>query len=170
MKCLLASIEDCKRLNIPTVVAHLSYSESPPPNDVGLGRTKQIVEMAEQSNVNVAFENTGANAHIHHIFNNIKSERLGFCFDSGHQNLVKTNIDCLKEFGNRLMAMHLNDNDGNNDAHLLPFEGTVDWDKITQQLKYIQYKGAIAFEVDSNKYDYTPEEFLKKRITEQKNL
>ena len=156
MECLLTCVEDCKKYNIPTVVAHISYHNTPPPNNIGIQRFKRIAKKAEQNNINIALENTGTAEHIHYIFNNIPSEKLGFCFDSGHQ-VFTPDIDFLELFGNRLMAMHLNDNDGKEDLHLLPFDGIVDWKKTTHQLKCIQYKGAIAFEVSEDKY--TPETF-----------
>lgn len=167
---LLASIEDCKIYGIPTMVVHICYSNTPPPGITGFQRLNRITDKAEQNNINIAFENTGATEHIHYIFNNIPPEKLGFCFDSGHQNLMNSNIDCLEEFGSRLMALHLNDNDGNGDMHLLPFDGTVDWNKVTQHLKSIQYEGALAFELFSQKDKYTPLNFYREAFNRANRL
>jgi sugar phosphate isomerase/epimerase len=167
MECLLSCIEDCKHHIIPTMVTHISYHNTPPPNNTGMRRLKRITEKAEQNNINIAIENTGQVEHIHYIFNTISSVKLGFCFDSGHQNL-SPETDCLELFGNRLMAMHLNDNDGKEDMHLLPFDGSIDWNKIARQLKDIQYKGAIALEVSWEKY--APETFYETAFTRVEKL
>jgi sugar phosphate isomerase/epimerase len=176
MECLLTSINDCREHNIPTMVVHLcNTNNGPPPNNTGIERLKQIAEKAEHDNINIAFENGYAPEHIHFVLNNIPSKRFGFCFDSCHQNYMTPDRDLLEEFENHVMALHLSDGFGipeniihekgtiewirQVDVHLLPFDGNIDWDKITRQLKTIQYKGAIAFEVHSCKDKYTPEEF-----------
>ena len=81
----------------------------------------------------------------------------------------------LEEFGERLMAMHLNDNFGVRenptnipldsmewarvvDLHLLPFDGNIDWNKLTRQLKSFEYERAIALEVYGFKDKYMTEE------------
>jgi sugar phosphate isomerase/epimerase len=164
---LLACIEDCKTLEIPTMVMHINNEyDYPPVSDIGIQRLMQVVESAERANINVAVENTYAIDHIAYVFAHISSERLGFCFDSGHQNCITPRRDLLAEFGNRLMALHLNDNYGPHyvnpeepvyekgtkewgiqlDRHLLPYEGTVNWGKLARKLKKTPYKGAVVLE------------------------
>jgi len=193
MKQLLTSVGDCKEYNIPTMVVHLSNEYNPPPpSSIGIKRLKRITEKAEHDNINIAFENAFALDHIRFTFDNISSQKLGFCFDSGHQNCMTPDCDLLAEFGQRLMAMHLNDNLGAHeqnkhidillyekgsiewtrqvDLHLLPFDGTIDWSKITRQLKAAQYKGAIAFEVHAFKGKYTPEEYYTEAFNRANKL
>ena len=35
----------------------------------------------------------------------------------------------FNKFKNRIFAVHLHDNDQSDDQHLLPFDGTIDWNK-----------------------------------------
>lgn len=184
MECLLTSIEDCREFDIPTMVVHLlNEHNSPPPSNIGIERLKRVAEKAEHDNINIAFENTYAPDLIQFTFDNIPSKKLGFCFDSGHQHCMTPDRDLLEEFGNRLMAMHLHDNFGAGenpmyglewarkfDLHLLPFDGNIDWNKITQQLKKVKYKGAIAFEVHNFKSEYTPEEYYETAFKRAKKL
>ncbi|MCL2171262.1 MAG: sugar phosphate isomerase/epimerase [Defluviitaleaceae bacterium] len=164
---LLQSIDDCKEFDIPIVVAHINNEfHHPPVSRIGIERLKRVTEKAERHNISIAFENTYAIDHIHAIFDAIPSNKLGFCFDAGHNHCMASNRDLLLEFGDRLLAMHLNDNFGADyidpaqplyekgtsergiqlDLHLLPFEGTIDWPSIARQLKQISFKGAIAYE------------------------
>jgi sugar phosphate isomerase/epimerase len=177
MKCLLTSIDDCREYNIPAMVVHLcNAAHAPPPNNAGIERLKRIAEKAEHNNVNIAFENGYTPDDIHFVFNNIPSKKFGFCFDSCHQSYMTPGRDLLDEFGGRLMALHLSDSFGVResiyekgtieyirqlDVHLLPFDGNMDWNKITRQLNAIQYKGAVALEVNPYTGEYPAEEFCK---------
>ena len=46
------------------------------------------------------------------------------------------------------MALHLHDNDGTGDQHLLPFDGDVDWESVALILSRTAYGGTLALEVD----------------------
>jgi len=187
MECFLTSINDCKEFNIPTMVVHLCNAKNAPsPNNAGIERLKRIAEKAEHDNINIAIENGYTPDDIHYVFDNIPSKKLGFCFDSCHQNYMTPNRDLLDEFGKCVMALHLSDGFGipeniihekgtrewisQVDVHLLPFDGNINWNKITGQLKDIQYKGAIAFEVHSCIGEYTPEEFYSEAFNRANKL
>jgi sugar phosphate isomerase/epimerase len=49
---------------------------------------------------------------------------LGLCFDSGHANLSGHHFEHLERLKERLIAVHLHDNDGLADQHKIPFTGT----------------------------------------------
>lgn len=78
---------------------------------------------------------------------------IGICWDTGHANLFR-DIDQREELilvGKRLKALHLNDNTGiDNDSHILPYTGTVPFDRIIPVLKEIGYGGTLNFELSNN--------------------
>jgi sugar phosphate isomerase/epimerase len=87
---------------------------------------------------------------------------IGVCLDTGHANLSNNLIDYLEHFGNDILTMHIHDNYGNNnndprnagdDSHLLPGEGTIDWNKFFDNLNN-SYNGGFIFELISKKDDY----------------
>ena len=49
-------------------------------------------------------------------------------------------------YGNRLKAIHLQDNGGSHNQHQLPFDGSIDWPLVMGKLKKTGYKGAITLE------------------------
>lgn len=54
---------------------------------------------------------------------------LNYCFDIGHAHLlngVETEFEVMKE---RIRSTHIHDNDGREDLHLFPDEGSIDWPK-----------------------------------------
>ena len=74
-------------------------------------------------------------------------EVFAACYDTGHGNLVrkgpKENIETL---GKRLRVLHVHDNEGITDSHIMPFTGTVNWNEFCASIKKIGYDGVISFE------------------------
>jgi sugar phosphate isomerase/epimerase len=158
-------IDECKTHEIPTAVMHVSSGDNPPPfNQLGLDRFKIIIEKAEKENINIALENLRKPEYLDFIYKNIKSEKLKFCYDSGHENCFTPNYNFLDKYNDKLVALHLHDNDGTKDQHLLPFNGTINWKNIMEKLRNIEYKGSLALEIDSQFIDiskeYTAEGYL----------
>lgn len=83
------------------------------------------------------------------------AEILGFCFDTGHANLVGLDFeDFVTKLGNRLKVLHIHDNDGISDLHQIPFTFTktrenrasTDWEGFIRGLRNIGFKGVLSFE------------------------
>ncbi len=90
------------------------------------------------------------------ILNNEAGGRyFACCFDIGHANLTRRNVkDFVKTLGDRLMILHLHDNNGNEDNHMIPYsylktEGdhVCNWNAFIEGLREIGYKGDLAFEI-----------------------
>ncbi|MDD4495824.1 MAG: sugar phosphate isomerase/epimerase [Eubacteriales bacterium] len=168
-KELVSCIEDCAAHDIPTLVIHPENKngtetvELPVDFTMGIERMKRITDTAERMNVNIAVENMSRHEYLDCIFRNVHSERLGFCFDSGHCNVFTPEHDLLAQYGDKLMALHFHDNDGVDDWHSLPFSGNVLWNDIATKLQKISYSGAIALEVGNKKFEHIekPDEFLR---------
>lgn len=151
LDALIACVNDCKAHDIPTTVIHVTdFSEPPEFSMLGLDRIKKLVETAENKEVNLALENTRSLEHLDFVFEKIESARLGFCYDSGHENCYHPDADCLSRYGDKLFAIHLDDNLGDDDTHLLPYDGTVNWSSITEKLKACKPVGYLTLEVDFN--------------------
>lgn len=83
------------------------------------------------------------------------TEVLGFCFDTGHANLVGIDFeDFIMTLGSRLKVLHIHDNDGIGDLHQIPFTFTrgyenvsiTDWDGFIRGLRRIQFDQVLSFE------------------------
>ncbi len=73
---------------------------------------------------------------------------FGVCFDSGHALITKEDIPAAcRLLGKRLLALHLHDNTGDRDDHLIPYFGKVPFDAMVEALKEIGYGGNVNFEV-----------------------
>lgn len=83
------------------------------------------------------------------------AEILGFCFDTGHANLLGLDFErFLTTLGGMLKVLHIHDNDGVSDLHQIPFtfartrenQSSTDWDGFIRGLKNVGYHGTLSFE------------------------
>ena len=132
---------------ISMVVMHLtSKSTAPMYGTTGLNRIKQITEYAKSLNVKVAFENTKIKGYLEYVLENIKDENVGICFDAGHYHVHFNDEFNFEFFKDRIFAVHLHDNDKSDDLHLLPYDGTINWQDVMTKLKESNYNGPITLE------------------------
>lgn len=149
---LCGQINDCKNYGIEIAVIHVSRGiDTYPPNEQGLDRLKRIVENAEKAKVIIAFENLRLLDYLDYTFDHIQSDYIGFCYDSGHQNCFSPERDVLDDYKDKLIALHIADNDGNDDIHSLPYDGTVDWMAFAKKLAEIKYTGVLSLEIQQDR-------------------
>ena len=77
---------------------------------------------------------------------------LGICIDVGHANLhrdlfANPAAAYLRAFGDRLVHLHVSDNSGAGDEHLVPGTGNIDWRSVAAALRRIPYRGKIVLEL-----------------------
>lgn len=73
---------------------------------------------------------------------------FGICLDTGHANLTQMNQPAaIRSMGKRLKALHVNDNRGETDDHILPFTGNVQWRPLMEALGEIGYDGDFTYEI-----------------------
>ena len=175
---LVACITECAAQGIQTVVMHPENKnrtetvELPQDFSTGLDRMKRIVGMAERLNTNIAVENMSRPEYLDVIFKNIQSDKLGFCFDSGHWNVFTPKSDLLSLYGHKLKAVHLHDNDGIDDWHALPFSGSIDWNDMATKLAGSTYPGVAALEIGNKKFESVtdPLDFLRLAVGRAKKI
>ena len=145
LNALIEQVADCTKLGVDTIVMHLTTGSTPPPvSDVGTSRIEKLIRFAEKQKVKLAFENVRTASHVAHVLDRFQSPYAGFCYDSGHENLWTPETDWLSKYASRLFALHLHDNAGDRDAHMIPFDGTIDWHKKVQLIG--GYTGIITLE------------------------
>ena len=74
-------------------------------------------------------------------------EIFGFCVDTGHLNMAKTDIAAfIRTVGKRIKVLHIHDNNGKTDQHRAPYTGTIPWKEFAPALKDAGYTGNLNFE------------------------
>lgn len=82
---------------------------------------------------------------IAEVMANYPAERLGITLDTGHANIDEgRGLDRMEKFKDRLLALHLNDNDAVGDLHQPPFYGTLDWERVAKLVASSAYAGRPA--------------------------
>jgi sugar phosphate isomerase/epimerase len=84
---------------------------------------------------------------IEELLESYSPEFLGLCYDSGHGNIGNDGPGHLEKISDRLLAVHLHDNDGFDDQHRPLFTGTVDWERLASILAESTYEGYLTVEV-----------------------
>lgn len=156
-KLIEGYIEDFKVMKekqIDLVIMHLTSGKNAPQyNEIGLERIRKLAKCAKKLEIKIAFENTRDKGYLEYVINNIKDDNIGICYDAGHCHAHFNDEFNYEFFKDRIFAVHLHDNDKTEDQHLLPFDGTIEWENVLAKLKESNYKGPITLEL-CYRYDY----------------
>lgn len=121
-------------------------------------------------------ETTGVEtlADLVHVLDAVNSPGLAAMLDTGHVNVTARKLgkdpaaywrEHLQQLGPRLQHLHIDDNLGDLDAHLLPGEGNFPWADAFSALKEHDYTGFVSAELmmlGANPVPPTPLDLLRK--------
>ncbi len=91
----------------------------------------------------------GKPAYMNALMEMLDPQWFVICVDIGHARLTGNEPeDYIAGIdGSRLKALHVQDNDGISDRHILPWNGILNWDNITKSLGKADYDGEVTLEV-----------------------
>ncbi len=123
-----------------------------------LSSVSALCDYIRGTDITVCLENLGVqnrtSGELMRYINMIKSNNLGICLDTGHLNCCITQDgkresqrDFILNVGEHLKALHIADNRGDADSHLLPYSGTVNWNEVMTALSDVGYTGLFNFEI-----------------------
>jgi len=117
------------------------------PDSVTIRKSLDALEpFARERNVRIAIENGNFEA-IRKLLAEYSPEYVGLCYDAGHGNAGGDGLDQLALLKDRLISVHLHDNDGTGDQHKLLFSGTVDWKRLAHIMAESAYTKCVSMEV-----------------------
>jgi sugar phosphate isomerase/epimerase len=170
-------MEMTAELGSDVIVLHVKYFPDQKPGEwlPPVCRSLEDLERAsKRTGVRIALENTGSDrndAELAEIFSRSSPEFIGMCYDSGHGNFHAASIGLLESNKHRLLALHLHDNDGTGDQHLVPFFGTVDWPRITRSIAESSYRKCVNLESSiRNHPQWNEPKFLQEAFSAAQNL
>ena len=129
-KTIKKDLKLAKKYGFTCVVVHLKEEVT----EVGLNRLKRILTLCEKLDVPIAIENIDYLAVFKEVFEKIDNKYLRFCYDSGHNHCFDSYYDYFENYGDKLICLHLHDNDGSDDQHTLNKLGDIDWKEIAKKL------------------------------------
>lgn len=171
------SMQLCHFLDCPYIVIHgLKLAKYLGSEEEEWKRTEEFIDsiapMAKEMGIIICIENLyesigghlvegpccnvrKAVERIDRINDRYHAEVLGFCFDTGHANLVGIDFESfLTALGDRLKVLHIHDNDGIQDLHQIPFtftktrenKSSTDWEGFIRGLRNIGFDKTLSFE------------------------
>ncbi len=90
---------------------------------------------------------------VRRVLGEYPSDVVGLCYDSGHGNITGDGFEQLERVKDRLISLHLHDNDGIGDDHLPLFGATVDWLKLAGIIARSSYTKMVSLEVSMRHSD-----------------
>ena len=79
----------------------------------GIERYGAVAKRASELGVKLALENTEGEEYLFALMEKLENiDSVCFCWDSGHELCYNAGYDLLKDFGDKLFFLHINDNMG----------------------------------------------------------
>lgn len=113
---------------------------------------KKLIPYAEKYNLKIAIENiatyiTEAPEALLQLVNALNNDVITICCDVGHFNIRGYNpAEAIRTLGKHIGCTHIHDNDGEQDLHILPYSGAIDWESVMKALADVDYKGNLSYE------------------------
>jgi sugar phosphate isomerase/epimerase len=120
-----------------------------------------LAPTARAAGVRIAIENGGSEEHLQtvaRVLSEYDADYLGLCYDAGHGNVAGVGLDYLERLQDRLISVHLHDNDGRSDQHKPMFTGTVDWGRLAGIMAASAYEGPVSQEISMRLSGYVDED------------
>lgn len=156
--CLLIGLEATKAMGAELMVIHTGYM---PQFSRGgrrhwfrnwADRMPRLVDHAAKLGVTLALENTWDERPdvLLHLADLLEEGGVKFCLDTGHMNTFsRIGMDVWWEaLEDRIVALHLHDNDGLSDDHMVPGRGTFDFERLFGRVARLDELPLLDLEVD----------------------
>ena len=165
VECIIDWIKLLGKNDIHKAVIHTAATKTPPVmNSVGIERLKRIVKVCEEEKVVLAMENVHNWEYVLKPLSFIESDYLGICLDFGHANCFTKNIYDIDYswLCKKLACVHIHDNLGSKDDHLVPFDGNIDYNFVFDKLKENGFDLNITLELESELFYNNTKTYLSK--------
>ena len=134
---------------------------------------EELKLFARHRGVEILLENMHsdmASAERLYYFNSVTHLKLKYCFDVGHAHLgngVEAEWDAIKP---DVRLVHIHDNNGKEDSHLLPMSGSVPWQRVMHQLRRDAPAAALVMETVESPESAHPFDEVRRMFERLENL
>ena len=155
-------VEACGIWGIPNLVIHSGYRSGLTKEECFLKNKEfflPLLSLGEKWNVNILVENFNKmdvpglywvdNApELLELIELVDHPLFHAVWDTGHANMQEMpQREAIGLLGSHVKGIHVHDNDGTGDTHLLPYLGTLSLDSVMQGLLDVGYEGWFTFEI-----------------------
>jgi sugar phosphate isomerase/epimerase len=114
---------------------------------------RTLLRFARRNDVKIAIENVPEpypfltkNVEDFSRFYNELGEDMGLTLDVAHANLNNEIQDFITHFSDRIIHVHVSDNDGIRDSHLGIGYGNIEWKTVAETMKKVGYSNVVMLE------------------------
>lgn len=110
-----------------------------------------LADRAALMGVRVALEvmndqKSDAAALVRLVEDELEDTNIGICLDFGHAHLRGDLGDAIETASGHVCTIHVHDNAGRRDDHLVPYSGSIHWESAMMETQKIGYDGVLVFE------------------------
>jgi sugar phosphate isomerase/epimerase len=156
------TLEVAERIPFRYLIQHMGHgrqSADPRKLDAAFTSLEILSVFAKARGVTIALENTpddlGSPASLQHFIADTHLHDLRLCLDTGHAHMDSTVEVAFDAMRDRVVTAHIHDNHGDKDEHLLPYNGTINWDAALGTFASSPQPVAMVFELKAQP-DGTP--------------
>jgi sugar phosphate isomerase/epimerase len=132
-------------------IGHGRQTADPRKLDAAFTSLENLAMFAKARGVTIALENTpselGSPSVLYKFLVDTHLHDLKLCFDIGHAHIEEGVGPSFEAMKDHLVSSHIHDNHGDKDEHLLPFDGTIDWDAALRGFVDAPQLIAMVFEI-----------------------
>lgn len=152
-----AALRIATRIPFEVLVVHLgtpANKNNPGDNNrsAAVHSIDEICRIAEPLGVRVALEVipnrlSEPSSLVSLLETDIEARHAGICLDFGHAHLMGDVADAIETASEHVITTHVHDNRGRDDEHLVPYVGTIDWERSLMAMQKIGYEGTYLMEL-----------------------
>ena len=166
------TLDACRQLDVRYAVIHPGGAGQNLADDAAFGRVRDVYhaslrslcEYARGTGVTLAIENGGSRLSTLKAMADtvaclgMDNCDIAICVDTGHANGMGMNAPTMiEQAGEMLRHLHIHDNNGREDEHLVPGEGTIDWKAVLKALHNVNYDGVFMIEAAFSRNSKDPD-------------
>lgn len=123
--------------------------------DINFEYMHKVLSVAKQYGITVCLENMpfhnfsiSTPQEILKFVKEINDDKFKICLDTGHIAAFPelSVAPAMRAIDKELCVFHIHDSFPNNDLHLMPFFGSINWNEFSKALKEINYQGCLCLE------------------------
>lgn len=120
---------------------------------LNLDSVRALLRIAREHGVEIAIENVPEpypfvmkSVQDFSRFYDELNDDIGLVLDVAHANLNRQIQDFIRQFSEKIIHIHVSDNNGAHDLHLGIGYGTIDWERVAKAVKEAKYSNVIMLE------------------------
>ena len=141
---------------MPYGIADLDNGHAADTRRMNVEFMSELLKVAKKYGVVICLENmpfprfsVATPTDVLHIVRQINDPDFMICLDTGHANIFENHSPAttLRRMGEYIKVLHVHDNRGKSDEHLMPMYGSIDWQDFKCALAECGFGGVLSLEL-----------------------